>query len=86
MLAALEGNSKIGEFLLANGADVSVVNRFGESALSLAAHGGHIHFVKLMKAHGASAAVRPHGNDLESWLRTTSGLAKAKVDAIMEAV
>src|SRR5258708_12041371 len=64
MLAALEGNTKIGSLLIERGADVTALNKFGESALSLAAHEGHLPFVKLLKAHGASAAVRPHGHHL----------------------
>jgi|SRR6185312_2087396 len=86
MLAALEGNTKIGTLLLDRGADVAALNNFGESALSLAAHKGHLPFVKLLKLRGASGNVRPHGHDLESWLRSASGLPAAKIDAIMEAV
>jgi ankyrin repeat protein len=85
MLAALEGNTKIGTLLLDCGADVGALNNFGENALSLAAHKGHLPFVKLLKLRGASADVRPHGHDLESWLRNASGLTGAKIDAIMEA-
>jgi len=86
MLAALEGNTKIGTFLIDRGADVAALNNFGESALSLAAHKGHLPFVKLLKSRGASGGVRPHGHDLESWLRNASGLSDAKIDAIMEVV
>jgi ankyrin repeat protein len=86
MLAALEGNTKIGTLLLDRGADVAALNNFGESALSLAAHKGHLPFVKLLKLRGASGDVRPHGHDLESWLRNASGLPDAKIEAIMEAV
>ena len=86
MLAALEGNTKIGLFLIDQGADVTALNDFGESALSLAAHKGHLPFVKLLKSRGASGDVRPHGHDLESWLKNASGLSKAKIDAILEAV
>lgn len=86
MLAALEGNTRIGSFLLERGADVGPLNNFGESALSLAAHKGHLPFVKLLKAHGASGAVWPHGHELEEWLRLGSGLRKSKIDAIMEVV
>ena len=38
MLAAIEGNTSIGDLLLARGADLAALNDFGESALSLAAH------------------------------------------------
>ena len=84
MLAALEGNTKIGLFLLERGADVAALNNFGESALSLAAHKGHLPFVKLLKAHGASCDVSPHGHELEEWLRVASGLPQNKISAIME--
>ena len=73
MLAALEGNTKIGSLLIERGADVASLNNIGESALSLAAHKGHLPFVKLVKAHGASGAVWPHGHGLEEWLRLSSG-------------
>ncbi|MDB6110590.1 MAG: Ankyrin [Pedosphaera sp.] len=86
MLAALEGNTKIGTVLLDRGADVGALNNFGESALSLAAHKGHLPFVKLLTSCGASGDIRPHGHDLESWLRNASGLSKAKIDAILEVV
>jgi|GEM_PF-1689544 len=86
MAAALEGNTKIGFFLMEHGADVAALNHFGESALSLAALKGHLPFVKLLKSRGASGVVRPHGHDLESWLRNASGLPQAKIDAIMETV
>jgi ankyrin repeat protein len=84
MLTALEGNTKIGLFFLERGADINAVNNFGESALSLAAHKGHLPFVKLLKSRGASGDIRPHGHDLESWLKNASGLPKIKIDAVME--
>jgi ankyrin repeat protein len=83
MLAALQGNTKIGLLLIEHGADVAALNNFGESALCLAAHKGHLPFVKLLKEHGASGAVWPHGHGLEEWLRMASGLQGAKIDAIM---
>ena len=83
MLAALEGNTRIGALLIDRGADVTALNNFGDSALSLAAHKGHLPFIKLLKLHGA---VRPHGCDLESLLRNTSGLSTTKIDAILKLV
>jgi len=65
MLAAIEGNTKIGTLLLERGADVGALNNFGENALSLAAHTGHLPFVKVLKVHGASSDVCPHGHPLE---------------------
>jgi ankyrin repeat protein len=49
MLTALEGNTNIGILLPDHGAKFEVPNAFGESALSLAAHKGHLPFVKLLK-------------------------------------
>jgi ankyrin repeat protein len=86
MLAALEGNTKIGTLLIERGAHVAALNQFGESALSLAAHKGHLPFVKLLKTHGASGAVLPHGHQLEEWLRIASGLPESKIDAILEVI
>ena len=85
MLTALEGNTAIGSILLDRGADVAALNKFGESALSLAAHKGHLKFVQLLMSRGASGDVRPHGHDLESWLRSASGLSTAKIAALVEA-
>ena len=86
MLTALEGNTKIGTLLLDRGADVAALNQFGESALSLAAHKGHLKFVHLLMSRGASRDVRPHGHDLEQWLRMASGLSTAKIDALVAAM
>lgn len=84
MLAALEGNTKIGALLIERGADVAAVNNFGQSPLSLAAHEGHLPFVKLLISNGASTDVRPHGHSLANWLRIASGLSPAKLKAIMD--
>ena len=46
MLAALEGKLSIGELLISRGAEVNPSNDFGETALSPAAHRGHIRFIK----------------------------------------
>ena len=47
MLAAIKGNLTIGELLISSGADIDAINDFGETALSLAAHGGHTRFVRV---------------------------------------
>jgi ankyrin repeat protein len=86
MLAAIEGNRKIGALLIARGADVAALDSCGESALSLAAFEGHLPFVKLLKSNGASGDVHPYGYDLEYWLRIGSGLPEAKIKAIMAVV
>lgn len=86
MLAALEGNTKVGALLIERGADVGALNNFGESALSLAAHKGHLAFVKLLKSRGASGDVCPHGHTLEDWVRSSSGLPQDKIDPIMKEI
>ena len=52
MLAALEGNTSIGELVISRGAPLDTTNNFGETALSLAAHGGHAPFVRILLANG----------------------------------
>jgi ankyrin repeat protein len=86
MLAAIEGNIRIGALLIERGADVSALNHFGESALSLAAHKGHLPFVKLLKSNGAPTDPYPHGHSLEEWLRISSGLPETKVRTIMDVI
>jgi hypothetical protein len=86
MLAALEGKLSIGELLISRGAEVNPSNDFGETALSPAAHRGHIRFIKLLLAHGAFGDCRPHGSSLEERLRGSSGLPEAKIASIMNLV
>ena len=86
MLAALEGNSKIGELLISRGADVNATNKFGETALSIAAHRAHMRFIKLLLTHGASIDCLPHGSNLEDRLRSSSGLPDHKIADIMDVV
>ena len=54
MMAALEGNTAIGDELLQRGAQLDMQNKFGDTALSLAAHSGHVGFVELLLRSGAS--------------------------------
>jgi len=84
MLAAMEGNTSIGELLLERGAKVDEVNDVGETALSLAAHKGHIPFIHMLLRSGASPDARPHGTTLENWLKAASGLPSGKVTSILE--
>jgi len=86
MLAAIEGNTKIGELLTSKGAKVDAVNDFGETALSLAAHNGHIPFVRVLLANGASTDCRPDGAGLGDWLRAASGLPPEKLASILELI
>jgi ankyrin repeat protein len=79
MLAAMTGNTTIGELLISRGAAVDRVNDFGETALSLAAHAGHVPFLRLLLAKGASIDVRPHGHTLRDWMTISTGLAPEKI-------
>jgi len=83
MLAAIEGNTAIGEFLISRGAALNKTNDFGETALSLAAHGGHASFIRLLLANGASIDCRPHGHSLKDWVRVASGLPPDKLASIL---
>jgi ankyrin repeat protein len=86
MLAAMEGNTSIGELLISRGADVNAINDFGETALSLAAHKGHVSFVRALLTNGASPDCRPHGHVLTDWLEVSSGLPPEKIASILELI
>lgn len=87
MLAALEGDNSITELLLERGAAVNALNQFGETALSLAAHKGHLPCLRMLLRWGASPDVRPHGSStLQMWLETESGLPPAKIATIMHVI
>ena len=68
MVAAMEGNTSIGRFLIESGAELDTRNNHRDTALSLAAHTGHPSFVELLLASGASLECYPFGNHLEVWL------------------
>jgi ankyrin repeat protein len=84
MLAAIEGNTPIGELLLSRGADINAVNDFGETALSLAAHGGHIQFIRTLLTHGSAIDCQPHGQTLERWLTVSTGLPQERIASIID--
>jgi ankyrin repeat protein len=86
MLAAMEGNTKIGELLISRCANVDAVNDFGETALSLAAHSGHIPFIRMLLAKEASTVCHPHGSSLGDWLRVASGLPREKIESILDLI
>lgn len=68
MLAALEGNTSVGRELIQRGAQLDERNKFGDTALSLAAHTGHVGFVELLLRSGASLDGHPFGSSFESFL------------------
>jgi len=84
MLAAIEGNTSIGELLISRGAALNKTNSFGETALSLAALGGHTSFLRLLLVNGASRDCRPHGHSLKDWVRVASGLPQDKLVSILD--
>jgi ankyrin repeat protein len=83
MLAAIAGNTGIGRVLVSCGANVDATNDFGESALSLAAHKGHVMFVNWLVNIGANRHCRPHGRNLDDWLREVSGLPPQTISAVL---
>lgn len=86
MVAAIEGNTAIGELLVSRGAELDALNDFGETALSLAAHGGHTRFIQILLANGAPTDCRPHGHNLKDWLEVASGLPQEKVASILDLI
>jgi ankyrin repeat protein len=86
MLAAIEGNTAIGELLISRGAELDAKNTFGETALSLAAHGGHTPFIQVLLANGASTDCQPHGHRLNDWIRISSGLPQDKIASILKII
>ena len=83
MMAAIEGNMPIGELLISRGAALNKTNDFGETALSLAAHGGHASFIRLLLSDGVSTDCRPHGHSLKDWVSVASGLPQDKSASIL---
>jgi ankyrin repeat protein len=86
MLAAMQGNTSIGELLIQRGADINAINDFGETALSLAAHGGHVPFIRVLLANGATIDCKPHGHALGDWIRVSSGLPQDKIASILDLI
>jgi hypothetical protein len=81
MLAALEGNTQLGDLLISRGADVNKRNKLGNTALSLAAHKGFLSFVQLLLDRGASPRMVSR-----SWLMVASGLPEKKIVAILDLI
>lgn len=55
--AAIAGDVVAARALLQSGADINALDRFGQTALMLAAHGGHEALVEALIAHGADLNV-----------------------------
>jgi ankyrin repeat protein len=83
MLAAMKGNTRIGEVLFAKGAKINAANDVGDTALSLAAHAGHIKFARWLLFVGASTDCRPHGHDMATWIKMGSGLPENKLVEVL---
>jgi ankyrin repeat protein len=84
ILAAREGNTAIARFLIDQGARVNHMDNAGWTALSMAAHHGHIPFMKVLLEAGASLLGRPMGWEMQFWLRKTTGLKSTTIDAILK--
>ncbi len=83
MLAAMEGNARIGGMLFTRGAQIDACNDVGDTALSLAAHAGHVKFARWLLSVGASTDCRPHGHDMATWIKMSSGLSKNKLAEVL---
>lgn len=57
----IEGNTRIVELLIENGANVNAKDVFEDTAMHEACIGGHASVVKLLLNHGASPDVRGFG-------------------------
>src|SRR5437764_13521246 len=84
MLAAIQGNTAIGRALVSHGANVDATNNFGECALSIAAHKGHVAFASWLLDAGASRECRTHGLALSEWIEQPSGLPAQKISAVLQ--
>jgi ankyrin repeat protein len=85
MLAAMKGNSRIGELLIDKGADLNKRNTHRDTALSLAALSGSASFVELLLQRGASLDCYPHGNSLDVYLDWLSSFYPERMKRIRKA-
>jgi ankyrin repeat protein len=83
MLVAIEGNTHIAKVLFARGAKINAVNDFGDTALSLALHAGHVKVARWLLSVGASTDCRPHRHDMATWIKMGSGLPEAKLAEVL---
>lgn len=82
MATAFSGNSRILTALLDREAVLEITNVAGETALSLAAGGGHAKCVRLLLARGASVSVRPLGWPLSQFMKHAR-CPSAEVDELL---
>mmetsp|Transcript_9392 Transcript_9392/g.24301 ORF Transcript_9392/g.24301 Transcript_9392/m.24301 type:complete len:253 (+) Transcript_9392:126-884(+) len=73
MHACCEGHAVVVRLLLSHGADVSIINHDGESALHLAASIGYDEIVSLLIEKGADPHVRTHRGKSAAELAATMG-------------
>jgi ankyrin repeat protein len=85
MLAAMKGNSKIGELMVEMGADLNKRNAHRDTALSLAVLSGSASFVELLLAKGASLDCYPHGNTLDVYLDWVASFYPERMTRIRKA-
>ena len=64
MVAAGYGQTRIAELLIARGAIVNMIDKFGSSALADATLEGHCATIRALLEHGATVKVSPHGVSL----------------------
>lgn len=86
MLVAMEGNTYIAKMLFARGAKINAANEFGDTALSLAAHAGHLKIARWLLSVGASTDCRPHGHDMATWIKMSSGLPTIKLAEVLNLI
>lgn len=58
----------------------------GETALSLAAHAGHVSFLRFLLAKGAPVDVHPHGHTLREWVTISAGLTPEELAEVLEMI
>ncbi|HUT11234.1 MAG TPA: ankyrin repeat domain-containing protein, partial [Thermoguttaceae bacterium] len=84
MAAAITGQSKAAELLLAQGARPDIRNSEGSTALHMAAFFGHVEIVKALVAKGADVNVRNDGS--ETPLDTVSGAWSEELKGVYQVI
>lgn len=86
MVAASEGHTPIGELLHSRGADVNAEGHLGVTALYLAAHHGHIKFVRWLLSVDVSRDCRPYGHALDEVVIAGSGLPDLQLSRVLNLI